>query len=157
MFHRLLDHFQEPPYGGRPNTKPVDHNTLNAHNYCWFVLFYQVRGPARMETRWSNIWMGARSHMASHYTWGSVTTLHDCGGVLGRPLNTFFWALTISWSRLLACVWSGPLKRHFTHKTKGPWPLQFKSSHRSKRRSPFQVHFTHEGEGLKPKEDFMDE
>ena len=27
---------------------------------------------------------------------------------LGRPLNTFFWALTISWSRLLACVQSGP-------------------------------------------------
>jgi hypothetical protein len=21
---------------------------------------------------------------------GSVTTLHDCGGVLGRPLDTFF-------------------------------------------------------------------
>ena len=35
---------------------------------------------------------------------GFVTTLHDFGGVLGRPLNTFFWALTISWSRLLARV-----------------------------------------------------
>ena len=31
-----------------------------------------------------------------------MTTLHDFGGVLGRPLDTFFWALTISWSRLLA-------------------------------------------------------
>ena len=24
-----------------------------------------------------------------------MTTLHDFGGVLGRPLDTFFWALTI--------------------------------------------------------------
>jgi hypothetical protein len=37
-----------------------------------------------------------------------MTTLHDFGGVLGRPLDTFFWALTISWSRLLARVYSGP-------------------------------------------------
>ena len=28
--------------------------------------------------------------MTSHYTWRSVTTLHDFGGVLGRPLDTFF-------------------------------------------------------------------
>jgi hypothetical protein len=28
-----------------------------------------------------------------------MTTLHDFGGALGRPLDTFFWALTISWSR----------------------------------------------------------
>ena len=28
--------------------------------------------------------------------------------VLGLPLDTFFWALTTSWSRLLACVGSGP-------------------------------------------------
>ena len=27
--------------------------------------------------------------MTSHYTWGSVTTLHDVGGVLGRPLDNF--------------------------------------------------------------------
>jgi hypothetical protein len=29
-----------------------------------------------------------------------VTTLHEVGGVLGRPVHTFFWALTNSWSRL---------------------------------------------------------
>ena len=46
--------------------------------------------------------------MTSHYTWGSVTPLHGVGGVLGQPLDTFLWALTISWSRLLARVWSGP-------------------------------------------------
>ena len=31
-------------------------------------------------------------------------TPYDFGGVLGWPLHTFFWALTISWSRLLARV-----------------------------------------------------
>ena len=33
-----------------------------------------------------------------------VTTLHDIGGVLGGPLDTFFWAITISWPWLLAHV-----------------------------------------------------
>ena len=107
MFHGHLDYFQKPPLGGRSNTKPGDHGTLNAHN-CWFILFYHVWGPAWIEIHWNSIWLRARSHMTSHYTWGSVTTLHDFGGVLGRPLDTFFWALTISWSRLLARVWSDP-------------------------------------------------
>ena len=54
---------------------------------------------------WNSIWLRARSHMTSYYTWGYVTTLHDFGGVLGWPLDTFFWALTISRSRLLgSCV-----------------------------------------------------
>ena len=38
------------------------------------------------------------------FGWGSVTTLHDFEGVSGRPLDTFLWALTISWSRLVALV-----------------------------------------------------
>jgi hypothetical protein len=33
-----------------------------------------------------------------------MTTLHDVRGVLGRPLDTSFWALTISWSRLMCEV-----------------------------------------------------
>ena len=61
-----------------------------------------------IKNHWNNIWLKARSHMTSHYTWGSMTTLRDFGGVLGQSLHTFFWALTISWSRLLAPVWSGP-------------------------------------------------
>ena len=107
MFHGHLDYFPKPPLGGRPNTKPGDHGTPNAHNR-WFILFYHVWGPAWIEIHWNSIWLRARSHMTSHYTWGPVTTLHDFGGVLGWPLDTFFWALAISWSRLLACVWSGP-------------------------------------------------
>jgi hypothetical protein len=69
------------------------------------IMFYHVWEPIRIN--WNSIWLRARSHMTSHHSWGSVTTLHDCAGVLGRPLDTFFWALTISWSRLLARVWSG--------------------------------------------------
>ena len=107
MFHGHLDCFQKPPLGGRPNTKPGDHGTPNAHNR-WFILFYHVWGPAWIEIHWNSIWLRAWSHMTSHYTWGSMTTLHDFGDVLGRPLDTFIWALTMSWSRLSVRVWSGP-------------------------------------------------
>jgi hypothetical protein len=70
---------------------------------------YHVWGPAWIGTHWVSIWLRAQSHMTfSHYIWGFVTTLHDFGGVLGWPLDTFLWALNISWSWRLARVWSGP-------------------------------------------------
>ena len=97
------NHLLEKP----PNTKPGDHGTLNAHNRC-LIPFYHACGPAWIEIHWNSIWLRARSPMASHYTWRSVTTLHDFGGVLGWPWDTLFWALTMPWSRLLACMWSGP-------------------------------------------------
>ena len=105
IFHRRLDYFQIQSLGGRSNTKPGDRGTLNAHK-CWLTLFYHVWGPAWIDIHWNSIWLRAQSHRTSHYTWGSVTTLHDFGGVLGRLWDTFFWVLTISWSRLLARVWS---------------------------------------------------
>ena len=107
MFYGHLDYFQKPPLGDRSNTKPGDHGIPNAHNR-WFVLFYHAWGPAWIEIHWNSIGLRARSHMTSNYTWRSVTTLHDFEGVLGRPLDTLCWALTSSWSRLLARVWSGP-------------------------------------------------
>jgi hypothetical protein len=97
--------------GDRPNTKPGDHDTPNAYNR-WRILLYHVWGPAWIEIHWNSICLRARSHMGSHYTSGSVTTLlHDLGGVLGRrPLDTFFWALIISWSRhWLLCEVALPL------------------------------------------------
>ena len=100
-FHGHLDYFQKPPLGGKPNTKPGDHDTPQTHNHC-FILFYHVWGLAWIEIHWNSIWLRVRSHMAAHYTWGSVTTLHDFGGVLGWLVEAFFWALTISWLRLLA-------------------------------------------------------
>jgi hypothetical protein len=107
MFHGHLDYFQKPSLGGWPNTKPGDHGILNAHKH-WFILIYHVWGSAWVEIHWNSLWLRARSHMSSHYTWGYVTTLHDFGGVFGQPLDIFYWALTILWSRLLAHVWSGP-------------------------------------------------
>jgi hypothetical protein len=84
-----------------------------------------------------SIWLRARSHMTSHYTWGSVTTLHGFGGVLGWPLDTFFWGLIISWSHLFACMWSGPNSSHhqvlfFMFEATSPiiaWPRRGSSRH----------------------------
>ena len=103
MFHGHLDYFQNPLLRGRPNPKPGDHGTSNVHNHR-FILFYHVWGPTWIEIHRSNIWLRARSHMTSHYTRGSVTTLRDFDNVLWRPLDTFVSALTISWSRLLVHV-----------------------------------------------------
>ena len=102
-----LELFLKPPLGSIPDTKPEDHGTPNTRN-CWFILLYHVWGPTWIDIHWNSIWLKARSHMTSHYTWGSMITLHDFGLVLGWPWDTFFWALTNSWSRLLARVWSGP-------------------------------------------------
>ena len=67
--------------------------------------FYHVWGPAWIKIHWDSSLLRAHSHMTSHYTWGSVTTLHDFGGVLGRwPLDTFFWAHPISWSWLMSSL-----------------------------------------------------
>ena len=108
VFHGYLDCFQKPPLGGRLNTNPLgDHGTPNGHN-CWIIWFYYVWGPAWIEIHRNSIRLRAWSRMTSHCTGGFVTTLHDFGGGLGWLLDTFFWALTISRSRLLARVWSDP-------------------------------------------------
>jgi hypothetical protein len=73
--------FRKSLLGGRPNTKPGDHGTPNAHNR-WFTLFHHVRGLARIKILWNSVWLRTRSHMISHYTRGSVTTLHDFGGMV---------------------------------------------------------------------------
>ena len=44
----LLGFFLKPPLGGRPDTKPGDHATLNAHTH-WFILCYHVWGPLWIE------------------------------------------------------------------------------------------------------------
>ena len=72
------------------------------------ILFYHAWGPEWIEIHWNIKLVEGPITLASHYTWGSVTIVHDVGGLMGRPLDTFFWALRIAWSWLLACVWSGP-------------------------------------------------
>ena len=59
------------------------------------VCFIMCEDPAWISIHWNSICLRVRSHMTSHYTWGSVTTLYDFRGVLGHRLDTFFWALTI--------------------------------------------------------------
>ena len=78
-FRGHLNSFQKPP---------GDHGTPNAHNR-WFILFDHVWGPSWIEIHWNSIWLRIRSHMASHYTWGSATTRHDFGGVLGTAFGHF--------------------------------------------------------------------
>ena len=46
--------------------------------------------------------------MTPHYIRGTVFHTTWFWKCLGTAFGHFFWALTISWSRLLACVWSGP-------------------------------------------------
>ena len=77
---------------GRPNTKLGDYGTPNAHDR-WFILFNHLWRPARIEMDSNSIWLRVRSHMASHYTWGFVTILHEFGGILGR-LRTFCFGLS---------------------------------------------------------------
>ena len=77
-----------PPLGGRPNTKPGDHDTPNAHNRS-FILSYHVWWPAWIQIHWNTIWLRLRSHMTSHHTWGSVTTPHDLEDVVGTAFGHF--------------------------------------------------------------------
>ena len=46
--------------------------------------------PTWIEIHGISIWLRARPHLTSHYTWGHVTTLHDFGSVLGQLLDTSF-------------------------------------------------------------------
>jgi hypothetical protein len=46
--------------------------------------FYHVWRHTWIDIHWNNIWLRYRSHMTSHYTWGSLTTLHDFGAMIGK-------------------------------------------------------------------------
>jgi hypothetical protein len=104
MFHGHLDYFQKPPLGGRPNTKPGDHGTPTAKNH-WLILFHHAWGPAWIEIHWNSIWLWARSHMASHYTRGSVTALHDFGECVGTAFGHFLLGShNLTFTALGSCV-----------------------------------------------------
>ena len=136
--------FKTPPLGGRSNIKPLgDRGTPNAHKQ-WWIVFCHVWGPAWIEIRWNSMSLRAQSHMTSHYTWGSVTTLLDFGGVLGWHVDTFFWALTILRSQLLARVWSGPKIRatSHTHKELRTVTIALQALSLVEKGELVQVHFT---------------
>ena len=72
--------FSKPPLGGRPSTKPGHHDTPNAHNR-WFILLYHVWGPTRIENYWSSIWLKV-CHIWLHTTpegpWPHYMVLEVC-------------------------------------------------------------------------------
>jgi hypothetical protein len=103
MLHGHLDCFQKPPLGGRPNTKLGDHGTPNAYNRL-FILFYHAWGPAWREIIEIAFGWAPWSHMTSHYNWGSMTTLHDFGGVLGQRLDIFLSSHNFMVITFCSCV-----------------------------------------------------
>ena len=63
------------------------------HSECSQLLVYSIYHEWRstwIEIHRTSIWLRVRSHITSLYTWRSVTTLHDFGGVVERPRDTFF-------------------------------------------------------------------
>ena len=66
--------------------------------------------------------------MTSHYTRGSVTTQRDFINVLGRPLDTFFWAFAVSGHRSWP-VFEVALRNNVQHRS-----LQCPSN------APFKIH-----------------
>jgi hypothetical protein len=101
--------FPKPHVGGRPNTKPWDHGTPNAHNR-YFILYSSCVRTRMDRNSWKKhlvenpVTYGFTLHLRvrDHTTWFWRYVGDDGLWTL------LFWAPTISWSRLLACVWSGP-------------------------------------------------
>ena len=91
----------KPPLGGRPTTN-LETTALTIVNLIYFIMCEDL---AWVKIYWNSMWLRARWHMTSNYTWGPVTPLHihDFGSVLGRPLGTSFWELDFH-----GHVWSGP-------------------------------------------------
>ena len=91
------------------------------------VYFNMCEDHEWIECHWNSIWWRVQSYMTSHCTWGSMTTLHDFGGVLGRPLDTFFG---LSQSRAhgswRVCEVTLPWG-HCILEFEGPWPMIYKS------------------------------
>ena len=89
-----------------PNTKPRRPWHSESRN-CWFVTFNRVWEPAWIEFIEIAFSWGLGHKGLHKYTWGPVPTLHDFGKCQATAFGNFIWALTTSWSRLLARVWSG--------------------------------------------------
>jgi hypothetical protein len=94
------------------------------HSRCSQLLIYDISSCVRtcMNRKFIEItFCWGSGHIWLHTTLEGPWFRKVC---LGRPLDTFFWALTISWSRLLARVWSGP-KGHFKVHTQSQMPWRW--------------------------------
>ena len=100
--------FQKPPWREVGLTQNPETMALQTLTTIGLFYFYHVWGPAWVGI--IEIALGWRpGHIWLHAILGeSVPHYIDFGGLLGQPLDTFIWALTISWSRLLARAWSDP-------------------------------------------------
>ena len=70
------------------------------------IYFIMREDPAWIEIHRNSIWLRARPHVTSHYTTLEGPWPHYM--IWDGLWALFIWAATISWSRLLARVWSGP-------------------------------------------------
>jgi hypothetical protein len=108
-FHGHLDYSQKPRLACRPHTK--NRETIAPWTLITVGLFYFImcEDPAWIDIHWNSIWLSTPGHIQLHTTlegpWPHYMSLEVCWDGLW---TLFFWALTISRSRLLARVWSGP-------------------------------------------------
>ena len=79
----------------KSSLKPGQLNTTHSSTEWW---------PAWMKIHWNRIWLRAHDHTTLEGLWPHYMILEVCWGGLW---TLSFRALTISWSRLLARVWSG--------------------------------------------------
>ena len=85
-----------------------NHETTALWTLTTVGLFYFIMCDDPHELKFIGIAFGwGPGHIWLHTSLESPW-LHNFGGVLGQPLDTFFWALSILWSQLLARVWSDP-------------------------------------------------
>ena len=109
MFMVMWIVFQKPLLGGRPDANPSRDDGILDIPSRWFNYVLSC-ARAHVNRPFVEIAYGSGpGHIWLHATLeGLWYTIHDVGGAVGRPSDTFFWALIISWAGLLARVWSGP-------------------------------------------------
>jgi hypothetical protein len=93
MFHGQLDYLKKLSLGCRPKLKIGRswHSEIS-QSFIYYILL-AVTKPHEWKIIEIAFGWGPSHIMTSHYTWGSVTTLHDFGSVLGQP-----WALFLGFS-----------------------------------------------------------
>ena len=100
--------FKKPPLGGRPNTKletmALQHLTLLCSNHVWGPRMN--RNSLKYQLIKDLVTYDFTLHLRAcdHTPW-----FWKC---LETTFGHFFWALIVSWSRVLTRVWSGPKPRY---------------------------------------------
>ena len=92
------------------------------------LLYFIMCDLTWLEIHWNIIWWREWSHMASHYTWGPMTTLHDFGNVSGCHVDISFGLSRFhghgSWlvcEVALRLQWRGVLVKNFRGMEQYDW------------------------------------